>query len=84
MTRIYIAVAVLSVIAGAWGLSLRTAYNNGHSAATAAQEAANAATFRQIIEEYNDATDSPITDAAADCLLRRIAGVGTDEDCGAL
>lgn len=84
MTRIYITVAVLAAIAGAWGYSLRASYLNGYHDATAAQEAADADKFREVIEEYNNATDSPISDDAADCLLRRISGIGDGEDCGAL
>lgn len=84
MTRLYLIGGLTAALVAAWGLSLRYAYTSGHDAATAAQKAADAEAFRDIIKEYNDATDTPISDAATDCLLRRHAGIRTDEDCGAL
>ena len=84
MIRIYIIIGALTALAAAWGLSVHQAYSRGYTAAEAAQKAANAETFQEIIKEYNNATDSPISDDAADCILRRINGDGTGEDCGNL
>ena len=84
MIRIYIIMGALTALAAAWGLSVHQAYSRGYTAAEAAQKAANAETFQEIIKEYNDATSNPITDDAADCILRQLIGDGTGEDCGSL
>lgn len=82
----YIAGAAVAVgVLTAWYISVDRAYDRGFAAAHAEQRAVDADAFRNIIKEYNDATDDPITDAAADCILRRIAGTGgTAQDCGDL
>lgn len=59
----------------------RMAYNRGYDAARAAQEAANATAFREIIEDYNNATNDPVPADHVDCLLRQLAGDGNGEDC---
>lgn len=84
MIRIYIIIGALTALAAAWGLSINQAYKRGHAAAVAAQQAANAEAFQEIIKEYNDATSNPITDDVADCILRRLTGDATGEDCGSL
>ena len=81
----YIAGAALVVaLTVFWRVSVHKAYTSGYEARAVEQEAIDAETFQEIIKEYNNATDSPISDAAADCILRRIASNAEGDECGDL
>lgn len=76
--------AIVALLVGGWRYTVHQAYQRGYSDAEAAQAVVNADTFRNIIEEYTDATGNPIDGAVADCVLRSIATGGIGEECGDL
>lgn len=81
----FIGAALCAALVIAWQVSVHRAYDRGYAAREAEQKAVDADTFRDILKEYNNATTDPLTDDAADCILRRLSSpIGAAEECGDL